>query len=187
MNTVNNTLGASNLSDKERSALDYYGTDPSAVRSLLAREPFSHKVWEPGAGHHNIVNELKAKGYEVKASDIFDYGFGDEMIDFLKCGEPFGGDIVMNPPYCDAEKFVSKALSLVGDGRKVAAFLRLQFLEGQGRYERLLKNNPPRRIYVYSKRQVCSKTDNFLEPSAVAYMWSLWEKGWHGNPEIFWI
>lgn len=187
MNTVNNTLGASNLSDKERSALDYYGTDPSAVRGLLERESFSHEVWEPGAGHHNIVNELKAKGYDVKASDIFDYGFGDEMIDFLKREEPFGGDIVMNPPYCDAEKFVSKALSLVGDGRKVAAFLRLQFLEGQGRYDRLMKDNPPKAVYVFVKRQVCSAKDDFTEGSAVAYCWMVWEKGFKGSPEIRWI
>ena len=107
--------------------------------------------------------------------------------DGLALGRPPAKVIVMNPPYCDAEKFVSKALSLVGDGRKVAAFLRLQFLEGQGRYDRLMKDNPPKAVYVFVKRQVCSAKDDFTEGSAVAYCWMVWEKGFKGSPEIRWI
>ena len=93
----------------------------------------------------------------------------------------------MNPPYYDAEAFVLKALELVKPKAKVAAFLRLQFLESQGRRERLFNDNPPKTVYVFSKRQVCSKVDNFTESSAVAYCWMVWEKGFTGEPVIKWI
>lgn len=182
-----NTLGATNHSTKERSKLDYYGTDPNAVRSLLKAEQFAHNVWEPTAGHHNIVNVLKEFNYEVKSTDIFDYGFNDEIVDFLNENNIFEGDIIMNPPYYDAGRFVQKALDLIQPSRKVVAFLRLLFLEGQGRYENIFRNNPPKTIYVFSKRQVCSKTDDFTEGSAVAYCWMVWEKGFTGNPVIKWI
>jgi hypothetical protein len=184
-----NTLGATNLSKAERSAFDYYGTSPQAVRSLLALEKFQNNIWEPTAGHHNIVNELEAAGYTVRKSDIFDYGFGDELIDFMEADnlESFAGDIIMNPPYTAAGPFVQKALELVEPGCKVAAFLRLLFLEGQKRYETIFKDNSPKTIYVFSKRQVCSKVDDFTEPSAVAYIWCVWVKGFKGDPIIKWI
>lgn len=186
-----NTLGATNHSQKERSKLDYYGTDPNAVRALLNTEQFTHTVWEPTAGHHNIVNVLKEFNYEVKSTDIFDYGFNDKIIDFLDISTSLSNtvftDIIMNPPYYDAGEFVQKALALVQPGRKVAAFLRLLFLEGQGRYENIFKDNPPKTVYVFSKRQVCSKTDNFTEGSAVCYAWYVWEKGFTGDPVIKWL
>lgn len=182
-----NTLGATNHSRKERSLLDYYGTDPKNTRDLVERETFQHNIWEPGSGHNLIVNELREAGYEVRATDIHDYGCQNEILDFLESTEEWDGDIVMNPPYYDAEPFITKALSLVKPGAKVAGFLRLLFLESQGRYERLFKENPPKTIYVYSKRQVCSKADDFTEASSVAYCWIVWEKGFTGDPVIKWI
>jgi hypothetical protein len=185
-----NTLGATNHSKKERSKLDYYGTDPNAVRALLNVEQFNSNVWEPTAGHHNIVKVLEEYGYNVMSTDIFDYGFGDKQLDFLNFANSqinFDGDIIMNPPYYDAGPFVQKALDLVRPGKKVVAFLRLLFLEGQGRYESIFKNNPPKIIYVFSRRQVCSKVDDFTEGSAVCYAWYVWEKGFTGDPVIKWI
>lgn len=190
MDTVNNILGASNLSEKERSVLDYYGTNPECVRGLLAHESFNPNVWEPTAGHHNIVDVLLKSGkfQSVKASDIAEYpGVEHDISDFLNFNGSVNCDIIMNPPYYDAEKFVTKALDIVSPGNKVAVFLRLQFLEGQGRYERIFLTNPPLNVYVFPKRQVCSKTDDFTEPSAVAYCWIVWQKGYHSAPQIYWI
>ena len=184
---VVNTLGASNLSKKERSFLDYYGTDPKTIRALLDAESFEEDIWEPGSGHGNIVNELKAKGYKVWSTDIYDYGHQDAIIDFLEFDGDWRGSIVMNPPYQLAQEFVEKALSKLGPGHKLAALLRLQFLEGQKRFTELYKNNPPKKVYVFVNRQVCSKTDDFTEGSAVAYCWMIWEKGFSGSPTIHWL
>ena len=182
-----NTLGASNHSKKQRSELDYYGTAPSATLALLKREAFNQNVWEPCAGHHKMSDVLEAAGYNVKKSDIFSYGLDHEIIDFLDCTYTWHGSIVTNPPYEYAMEFVIKALDIVPQGEKVAMFLRTLFLEGQKRYDKIFKENPPKTVYVFSKRQVCSKVDDFTEGSAVSYAWFVWEKGFSGNTEIKWI
>ena len=99
----------------------------------------------------------------------------------------WSGSIVTNPPYEYAMEFVIKALDIVPQGEKVAMFLRTLFLEGQKRYDKIFKENPPKTVYVFSKRQVCSKVDDFTEGSAVSYAWFVWEKGFSGNTEIKWI
>lgn len=185
-----NTLkvgGFSNHCDEERSKLDYYGTDPKSTRALLGVESFTDYIWEPAAGHHLIANVLRNAGYDVRTTDIADYGFGDEKLDFLNYEGTFDGDIVTNPPYGLSTEFAVKALEVVKPGRKVAMFLRLLFLEGNKRYENLFKENPPKVIYVFMNRQVSDKNDDFDHGSAVAYAWFVWEKGWKGNPEIKWI
>jgi len=180
-------MGASNHCDEERSKLDYYGTDPRSTRALLSVEQFSDFIWEPCAGHHLIAYELQKSGYDVRTTDIANYGFGDEQINFLECNETFDGDIITNPPYGLSTEFAVKALEVVKPGRRVAMFLRLLFLEGNKRYEKLFKENPPKVIYVFTNRQVSDKNDDFNHGSAVAYAWFVWVKGWKGNPEIKWI
>lgn len=182
-----NTLGASNHSEKERSELDYYGTNPKTLEALLDFEDFCTDIWEPGSGHGNLVNVLKAKGANVWSTDIKDYGCQDTITDFLSYQDSWHGDIIMNPPYQLAEEFVEKALVLIDAGHKVAALLRLQFLEGTKRFKNLYKENPPKTVYVFTNRQVCSKVDDFTEGSAVAYCWMIWEKGFTGNPVIKWL
>ena len=76
-------MGASNHCDEERSKLDYYGTDPRSTKALLEVEKFDNFIWEPAAGHHLITKVLEEAGYEVMSTDVADYGFGDEKVDFL--------------------------------------------------------------------------------------------------------
>jgi len=182
-------IGASNHCDEERAKLDYYGTNPESTRALLAVEKFDDFIWEPAAGHHLISNILEEAGYEVMTTDIADYGFGDDISDFLAIeGENFHeGDIITNPPYGLSTEFAIKALQVITPGHKVAMFLRLLFLEGTKRYETLFKEQPPKNIYVFSNRQVSDKNDDFNKGSAVAYAWFVWEKGWYGDPVIKWI
>lgn len=183
-------IGASNLSDEERSKLDYYGSDPRTTNALLDVESFDEWVWEPCAGHHLIADELTKRGHKVKVTDIAEYeGYEHTKLDFLKAdpSETFRGDILTNPPYVQATEFVLKALSMVDEGHKVAMLLRLQFLEGTKRYEALLKDNPPKTVYVFTNRQVCDKNDDFTKGSAVAYAWFVWVKGSKTEPVIRWI
>lgn len=142
------THGASNHSDTERAAFDYYATDPKAMELLLEKESFDSNVWEPAVGAGHLAQVLTAHGYEVTASDIVDRGYPNTYIfDFLNqdC-EPFNGDIVTNPPYKYAVQFVERALQLVNNGRKVAMFLKLQFLEGKSRRKLFDSAPPPRRF-----------------------------------------
>lgn len=186
---ITGTLGATNHSTKKRDINDYYGTNPDAVKKLLTYERLAGPVWEPTAGHHNIVDVLTNLNLDVVATDLIDYGYGDRQLDFLAATaeDVEFTDIIMNPPYTLANEFVEHALELVKPNNKVVCFLRLAFLEGQARYKKIFKENPPRYIYVFSKRQVCSRTDDWSEPSAVAYCWAVWEKGYKGEPSLRWL
>lgn len=66
--------------------------------------------------------------------------------------------------------------------------LKLTFLEGQKRKQFFLKN-PPKKIYVFSKRITCAMNGEFenYPSSAIAYAWYIWEKGYKGKPTIDWI
>lgn len=166
---------------------DYYATDPRAVELLLEQETFYPQIWEPACGEGHISEVLKSAGYDVLSTDLIDRGYGLGGIDFLKNRQlDLGFDIITNPPYKFAAEFVRTALEAVAPGHKVAMFLKLTFLEGQGRRE-LFKMYPPQTVYVSSARLRCGKNGVFLDSSAVAYAWYVWEKGYSGPTYLKWI
>ena len=146
-------------------------------------------MWEPACGEKHLAKVFEAHGYEVRSSDIVDR-CGNEVFDFLDMtNTDWDGDIITNPPYKFATEFVYKALSIIPEGRKVAMFLKLQFLEGKERWE-LFRIAPPRTVYVASSRLNCAMNGDFKKynyNSAVAYAWFVWEKGFRGDPIIKWI
>ena len=168
---------------------DYYATDPIAVKLLLNQEKFDCNIWECASGENHIANVLKEYGYNVRTSDIVKRTPTTEQKDFLKNRKKWNGDIITNPPFCLAEEFIHKALSLVGKGHKVAMFLRIQFLEGIKRYEGLFKENPPKTIYVASRRIKCGKDGDFNSSmsSIMCLAWFVWEKGFNGDTTIRFI
>ena len=135
-------IGASNHAVGEREKNDYYATDPKAAELLCSLESFSPNIWECACGEGHIAEVFKNKGYKVVASDLIDRGYGTSGVDFLKWDMPFDGDIITNPPYKYAKEFVEHALSLIPDGRKVAMFLKVQFLEGKAR-RKMFEESPP--------------------------------------------
>lgn len=180
--------GASNHSKENRQEEDYYATDPSTIDDLLKYESFNNNIWENASGEDHLANRLRDKGYIVRSSDIVKRTPNTEIIDFLNFTGLWEGDIITNPPYKYADSWVYKSLESITTGSKVAMFLKLTFLEGQNR-KKLFKKYPPKKVYVYSKRAMCAKNGEFTKykSNAVAYAWYVWEKGFIGNPEIFWI
>jgi hypothetical protein len=191
-NTAYAIISASNHSDKERAVNDYYATDPKAIDYLLddGGAEISHKILEPACGEGHLSERLKAKGFDVKSSDLIDRGYGEQK-DFFGI-KKWDGDIVTNPPYKYAKEFVEHALCIIPKGRKAFMFLKLTFLEGKGRRE-FFRKYPPKIIYVSSGRITCApngefeKTKKEMGSSAVAYAWFEWENGWKGEPRIKWI
>ena len=183
------TLGATNLAiDKSRSPLEYYGTDPKSTRSLLDVEEFDKEIWEPCAGHHLISNELEARGYKVRVSDISEYeGYEHEILNFLESEEEWDGDIIFNPPFNLLDDFILKGIKLLQPGHKLAVFCRTLSLEGLNRYKNIYSITPPARVYIFANRQVCSKNDDFTCGSAVSYCFMIWEKSFNGDTVIKWI
>lgn len=182
------TLGASNHVEEDRQKDDFYVTDPKAAKLLLELEDFNHNIWECACGEGHLAEIFKEAGHNVFATDLIDRGYGIGGFDFLKCNQPWDGDIITNPPYKYGEEFVERALELVPDGAKVAMFLKLQFLEGKARKE-LFQKYPPKTVYVSSSRLICAKNGEFdkVSSSAVAYCWYIWVKGFKGDTTIKWF
>lgn len=183
------TLGGhvANRRNRQSEVHDYYATDPRAVELLLENEIFTGPIWEPACGEGHISKVLEAAGKIVRSTDLIDRGYGLGGLDFLTYqGSGLRCDIITNPPYKFAREFVEKALSVVAPGHKVAMFLKLTFLEGQGRRE-LFRATPPQTVYVSSSRLECGKNGIFTGSSAVAYCWMVWEKGVNGQTIIKWI
>lgn len=186
--TLGATLGASNHSDTVRADNDYYSTDPRAIDYLLKYETFNENIWECACGSGKLSERLKENGFNVKSTDLIYRGYGEkESVDFLQQKEAFDGDIITNPPYNKALDFVQKALEL--SNRKVAMFMRIQFLESKKRYVKLFKECPPKKVLVFVKRMKCYANDDVTlkGSSAICFCWIIWDKDYEGNTILEWI
>lgn len=144
-------------------------------------------------------SKYDSKLWKLYATDIqnrksilrdVDYKAGTDY-DFLSDNYPYCHDIdyiIMNPPYSVIEPFVMKALGIAEKG--VLMLGRLQFLEGQGRYENIFKDYPPTRIYIYVDRIYCYKNGDISikQSSAQAYAWFYWDlETFSKETKVYWI
>lgn len=186
------TMGATSHSKSEREKHDYYATHPLAVEKLLEVEKFNNYIWECAYGEGHIGDILEKEGYRVFKTDIIERSrVLDRCIDFLKFNNKVERkvDIVTNPPYKYAKEFVEKSLAVVKEGCKIAMFLKLTFLESVSR-RKLFDENPPKCVYVFSKRISCYRNGDFSiknPPNAVAFAWFVWIKGYKGDTVVKWI
>lgn len=183
-------LGATNHSQGQRQAEDYYATEPKATQELLKAQQFNKNIWECACGEKHITNVLVENGYTVRNSDLVKRCDDIEIMDFLSVdnSQKWHGDIITNPPYKYAQEFIEKALELVEDGNKVAMLLRLQFLEGKRR-KLFFEKYPPKTVFIFAGRVNCAKNGDFskYKSSAMSYAWYVWEKGHTGDTVIKWI
>lgn len=177
-------------------SLDFFPTPPWATRALIehvlpkigaARDICQRSVWEPACGEGHIAEVLAEYFGSVIATDIHDYGYSSRLVDFLQSDDEICADwIVTNPPFGDkTETFVLKALSRARYG--VAMFVRLQWLETVGRYERIFRDRPPTQVAFFVERvPLCKGRWNPEGDTATAYIWLVWNK--HQRPQPpFWI
>ena len=193
---------------KERDKLDYYATPTVEVENILDELSIDldyYTVLEPCVGGGHMANGIqnycgKKEYYNVKfvGTDIRDRGYRNDIWE-LKYGLDFFADdypydeadwIIMNPPFGVIEPFTIRALDIAKKG--VIMLGRLQFLEGEGRFEKILQFNPPTDVYVYVDRIQCWKDG--LKPdgsSAQAYAWFVWDRTKSNDiliePKIHWI
>lgn len=183
-------LGARNYAQNERETNDYYATEPKAATLLMQLEDLSPLIWECACGEGHLAKEFSKAGHTVYATDLIDRGYG-YVTDFLSTTAPPvpGFDIVTNPPYSKAQEFVEHALEIIETGRKVAMFLKIQFLEGKAR-RKLFDSQPPKVIYVSTGRLKCAMNGDFeryAKSNAICYAWFIWEKGFTGDTIIRWM
>lgn len=186
-----------------RIELDYYATNPEAVKMLLDRHRFRGKdILEPCVGAGHIAKELNNRFREdITAIDIVDRGYPDTIVaDFLNWEPDKTYDtIITNPPYSLATEFIEKCIECLTDSNHVsltgqlAMFLKINFLEGKKR-EKLFNKYPPKYLYVFRKRMPIFTNGIEFDPktgkpwkTTFCNAWFVWEKGFHGEPTIRWL
>ena len=185
-------LGATNHSESEREANDFYATDPAVIDQLIAKYEIPVKVWECACGTGNLSERLKELGHEVVSTDLIDRGYGEVQNFFEVMQMPEDCNCILtNPPYKYATEFVQHALNLLPVGGQAIFFLKTTFLETERRYKDIFKNTPPQLVYQFIRRAMCAKNGDFVEArkmgSAVSYAFFIWEKGYKGNVMLDWI
>ena len=164
---------------------DYFPTPIWATHALIENEHFDGDIWEPACGDGAMSRVLEQTGSLVTSTDLFDRGFGEAGIDFLK-GDRIVDNIVTNPPYNSAEAFVRAGLAQ--SRRKVCLLLRLAFVEGANRQRTIFAKTPPTRILVFSERITFYPAGAVQRGSGTtAYAWFVWDKTNLGSTEMKWL
>ena len=92
---------------------DFYPEPSWAVELLLGVEEFKGTIWDPACGYGTIPKACIAHGLEAFGTDIADRGYGTKGQNFLafRRGRVSRAEnIITNPPYNLAEKFIDQAL-----------------------------------------------------------------------------
>lgn len=153
---------------------DFYPTPDWATWALVDNERFQGRIWEPACGDGTMARVLHNTGCPVGASDLYNRGYGEIGIDFLKESRTVE-NIVTNPPYNSAEGFVEAGLRQAT--HKLCLLLRLAFLEGANRQRTIFAEMPPARVWVFSERITFYPAGAIVKGTGTtAYAWFVWDK-----------
>lgn len=164
---------------------DFFPTPEWATYALIDNEEFVGEIWEPACGDGSMARILGRRGNPVVASDLYDRGFGETGIDFLKTNR-IVDNIVTNPPYNSAEGFVR--VGVRSTRRKFALLLRLAFLEGANRANTIFSQCPPSRVWVFSERITFYPAGAVQKGTGTtAYAWFVWDTDAPQGTELRWL
>lgn len=172
-------------------------TPRAAPRAILRSEILTPHVWDPTCGRGVCAEAAKEAGYSVYASDIYDWGYGDNRsLDFLSCtdvpaelnGKQF--TVFSNFPFSLAREFVEHSFRL--GARKIVVFQRHGWLGSVDRTE-FWEKHPYQRCYVSRARISCywfwlSPHERYSKNSGTTdYCWYVFERGQQSRFHHDWI
>lgn len=164
---------------------DFFPTPAWATHALIDNEEFRGDIWESACGNGAMSEVLKQTGNEVISSDLYNRGYGETDHNFLDSWRR-APNIVTNPPYNAAEKFVQSGLERAG--KKFALLLRLAFLEGANRQRTIFTQAPPSRVWVFAERITFYPAGAVQKGSGTtAYAWFIWDKDAPTGTELKWF
>lgn len=186
------TFAGTIMTDKgARDPDDCHVTHPRGTTALIAAERFRRgsRVWEPACGTGAISKVLIGAGCRVVSSDLVNHGYrgGAHGVDFLETIRRQADILVTNPPFKHDEAFLHHALAL--GVKKICLLLRLTWLEGGGRGERVFGGATPlARVHVFSARLPTHRKNYLGDPDKAGMMalaWYVWERGHIGPIQTF--
>lgn len=131
-----------NRSAIDRSKTDFYETPEDVTVALLdfleGRGLLYSDIWEPACGRGKMADVVRSRGYTVVCTDLYDHGYGESGVDFLKENRACDW-IITNPPFSQATEFIKHALEME---RKCAFLVKSQFWHAKSRLG-LFREHPP--------------------------------------------
>jgi len=167
---------------------DFYVTPKWATEALLKVHyiPIDRTILEPCCGDGAISKVLEEHGCSVVSSDIVNRGYGNTISVYdYKVSH---GVVITNPPYNDMNRMFPVLYNLAD--LELCLLLRLAFLEGQERYNKIFGFNAPSKIYVFSERLSMYKNGDRGNRASgtTAYAWFIWNKSVRSNSsQLMWI
>jgi len=155
-------------------------------------ESFDGDIWEPACGDGAISRELVAAGYDVIATDIADWGYGNPGYDLLNAKRSYARNIVTNPPYGAglADQFVAQALRFTRQtGGRVAMLLNIASLCHPKRHRAFVRT-PPSVIYALDDCVCfpCGRPELATRrTSDHRYVWIIWDHDHTADTALRWL
>ena len=183
--------GAKSAETYDRQAEDWYVEPEWCTELLLDAVDFEGSIHDPACGQGNITKVCDARGMTSFGTDIVDRAglFFNGMIDFSTEPRSWARNIITNPPYKLAEKFIRHGLRIVP--RKTAVLTRLEFLASQQR-NALFTEHPPTKILVLSRRPSMPPgelydPDKEARGGTLDYCWIVWDKQSDAPTTVEWL
>lgn len=179
-------------------SLDDFPTPPWGTRALFEHvldktDLLTQTGLDPCCGRGHMIHGMRPYFKSVEGMDILDYDYGFRVGSFLNRDEAFDPPpdwIIMNPPFKEAERMISKAVKIAKVG--VACLVRTVFIEGVHRYANIYRVRPPSTVAVFAERlpMVRGRADP-KATTATSYSWLVWDciNRSHTNQptELVWI
>ena len=177
---------------------EFFASPPWATRTLFedvmpvaTGEKIDRKsvISEPAAGLGHMSEIIAEYADSVFASDIYRYrtarpgeAVNVKTADFLSAewhGPPSDW-IVTNPPFGLSQRFLDRAMDV--SLRGVAFLQRMQWLEGQRRYQNIYALHPPSLIAPFAERvPMCEGGWDPDGTTATMYAWFIWVRAGSGR------
>lgn len=177
----------------KRQTEGWYPEPPSATIALAAVEPLDGHCWDPACGGGTIPDTLTRLGKRCIGSDMVDRAGGRfPRLEFLstvrELCDPAPDNIVTNPPFQLAQRFIDHGLKLAG--RKVIVLARLAFLESESRAP-WFATVPLARVWVFPWRLSMPPGGVATEAKGgkVAFAWFVFDRAHPAGdmPRLGWL
>lgn len=170
---MNGSILANRSLDK-RNKSDFYPTPPECTQALIdfLGLPKNMVIWEPACGKGDMAKVFQDEGFKVICTDINQYGFEDETLDFLTCKTKECDWIITNPPFSLSEEFIEKCISIK---KPFAMLLKSQYWHSKKRLK-LFEKLPPKYVLPLTWRPDFEFGKRGGSPT-MECIWTVWIPG----------
>jgi len=151
---------------RKSDGIDFHSTDPRWTYALLRNYRILGAVLEPCAGDGAMVDVMRSRGIDVIASDLVDRGIYTVKDAMSYERAP---NIVTNPPYSQADEMIEHFL-LITEG-VVAVLMRIAWLQGKKRKERIFDKKRPDTVIIVNGRMPLPNGQHSQFP----HVWVTWD------------